>query len=183
MPGVDQSDVRPPPNHDVIAASPGTSHPRSPGSVVIMNHRGMTNQVPAEQLELLGQRGHGVLSTIKKDGRPQLSVVGYAFDLDRGLVRISLTDGRAKTANLRRDPRCSMLVTTPTFRPWVTVEGTAELTPTAADPHDATVEALIDQYRAVAGEHPDWDDYRAAMVRDRRLVLSFTVEHAYGFTW
>jgi PPOX class probable F420-dependent enzyme len=143
----------------------------------------MTQELSAETLQLLGTRGHGVLSTIKKDGRPQQSIVGYAFDPERRLVRVSLTDGRAKTANLRRDPRCSMLVTTPEFRPWVTVEGTARLTPPAADPQDATVEELIDQYRAVAGEHPDWDDYRAAMVRDRRLVLSFTVEHAYGFSW
>ena len=160
-----------------------------------MNHLTMTPEshendetpepqdLSAETLRLLGSRGHGVLSTIKKDGRPQLSIVGYAFDADQRRVRISLTDGRAKTANLRRDARCSMLVTTPEFRPWVTLEGTAQLTPTAADPHDATVDALIDQYRAVAGEHPDWDDYRSAMVKDRRLVLSFTVDHAYGFTW
>jgi PPOX class probable F420-dependent enzyme len=136
-----------------------------------------------DQLELLGTRGSGVLSTIKKDGRAQLTIVGYALDASRRLVRVSLTDGRAKTANLRRDPRCSMLVTRPEFRPWVTVEGTAQLTDTAADPHDATVEELIDLYRAVAGEHPDWDEYRAAMVSDRRLVLSFTVDHAYGFRW
>jgi PPOX class probable F420-dependent enzyme len=147
-----------------------------------MNHLTMT-ELTTEQLDLLGSRGSGVLSTIKKDGRPQLSIVGYAFDPEQSLVRVSLTDGRAKTANLRRDPRCSLLVTTPQFRPWITLEGTARLTPPAADPHDATVEALIDQYRAVAGEHPDWDDYRSAMVKDRRLVLSFTVDHVYGFTW
>lgn len=147
-----------------------------------MNHRTMSD-LSDNQLDLLGTRGSGILSTIKKDGRPQLTIVGYAFDPERRLVRVSVTEGRAKTANLRRDPRCSMLVTTPEFRPWLTLEGTAQLTPPAADPHDDTVEALMDQYRAVAGEHPDWDDYRAAMVRDRRLVLSFTVDHVYGFTW
>src|SRR5689334_17483295 len=110
-----------------------------------MNHQPMSDTFDNE-LDLLGTRGSGVLSTIKKDGRPQLSIVGYAFDPERRLVRVSLTDGRAKTANLRRDPRCSLLVTTPQFRPWVTVEGTAQLTPVAADPHDATVEALIEQY-------------------------------------
>jgi PPOX class probable F420-dependent enzyme len=136
-----------------------------------------------DQLELIGTRGSGIVSTLKKDGRPQLSIVGYAFDPGRSLFRVSLTDRRAKTANLRRDPRCSMLVTTPQFRPWLTVEGTAQLTPVAADPHDATVDELVDQYRAVAGEHPDWEEYRAAMVADRRLVLSFTAEHVYGFTW
>lgn len=59
-------------------------------------------------------------------------------------------------------------------------EGIADLTPVAADPHDDTVEELIKLYRDVLGEHPDWDDYRAAMVRDRRLVLRLRVERAYG---
>jgi hypothetical protein len=62
----------------------------------------------------------------------------------------------------------------------VAVEGTAELTPVAADPQDATVDELVAYYRGVSGEHPDWDEYRAAMVADRRLVVRFTPEHAYG---
>jgi hypothetical protein len=73
-----------------------------------------------------------------------------------------------------------MHVSSPDFWSWVVVEGEAELTPVATDPHDATVEALIDLYRSISGEHPDWDDYRAAMVKERRQMLSFTTTHAYG---
>jgi PPOX class probable F420-dependent enzyme len=137
--------------------------------------------VTPELLAFIGERGHGVLTTIKKDGRPQLSVVGYAFDAGTATFRVSLTDSRAKTRNLRRDPRCSILVTTPANRPYAVAEGTAELTAVTTDPHDAAADALVDLYRAIAGEHPDWDEYRAAMVADGRLVLSLRIERAYGF--
>jgi PPOX class probable F420-dependent enzyme len=96
------------------------------------------------------------------------------------VVRVSVTADRAKTRNLARDPRASLHVTSTDFWTWVVVEGLAELTPVAEDPHDATVEELVTYYRAVNGEHPDWDDYRAAMVRDRRLVVRLRPEHAYG---
>ena len=66
------------------------------------------------------------------------------------------------------------------FWTWVAVEGTAELTPVAADPHDATVEELITYFRAINGEHENWDEYRAAMVADRRLVVRFRPERTYG---
>ena len=131
-------------------------------------------------LAFVAENRWGVLATIKHDGRPQLSNVGYAFDADAGLVRVSVTADRAKTRNLERDPRASLHVTSPDFWTWVVVEGTAELTPAAADPHDATVEELVGYYRAVSGEHPDWDDYRAAMVRERRRVVRLPVAHAYG---
>ncbi|MGI5147932.1 PPOX class F420-dependent oxidoreductase [Plantactinospora sp. CA-294935] len=122
----------------------------------------------------------GVLATIKRDGRPQLSNVNYTFDPERRLIRVSVTDDRAKTANLRRDPRASFQVSTPDGWAYAVVEGTAELTPVAAEPADPTVEELVDVYRAVQGEHPDWDDYRRAMVADRRLVLRLPVERVYG---
>jgi PPOX class probable F420-dependent enzyme len=130
-------------------------------------------------LAFVAENHWGVLVTLKRDGRPQLSNVGYAVDGD-GLVRISVTDDRAKTRNLRRDPRVSLHVASKDFWTWVVVEGNAELTPVAADPHDATVEELVTYYRGVSGEHPDWDEYRAAMVRDRRLAVTFTPTHAYG---
>ncbi|MDH6577343.1 PPOX class probable F420-dependent enzyme [Kitasatospora sp. MAP5-34] len=95
---------------------------------------------------------------------------------------MSITDDRAKARNLRRDPRASFHVTSGDFWSWAVAEGTAELTPVAADRDDATVEELIDLYRAINGEHPDWDDYRAAMVRDRRLVLKLHIERCYGQT-
>jgi PPOX class probable F420-dependent enzyme len=120
----------------------------------------------------------GVLATIKRDGRPQLTNVGYSWD--DGLIRISVTADRVKTRNLQRDPRLVLHVMGGDLWTWAAVEGTADLSPVAADPHDATVEELIAYYRGTAGEHEDWDDYRRAMVADRRLVIRFRPEHAYG---
>jgi len=131
-------------------------------------------------LELLSDERSGVLVTLKRDGRPQLSNVSHHYYPDEGVIRISVTDDRAKTRNLRRDARASYHVSTADRRAYTVVEGTAELTPVAKDPHDDTVEELIRLYRDVMGEHPDWDDYRAAMVRDRRLVVRLKVERAYG---
>ena len=131
-------------------------------------------------LGFLAEHRWGVLTTIKRDGRPQLSNVGYAYDTGQQLVRVSVTAGRAKTRNLAADPRVTLHVSSRDFWTWVAVEGTAELTPVAADPHDATVEELVTYYRGISGEHDDWDEYRAAMVADRRLVVRFRPEHAYG---
>jgi PPOX class probable F420-dependent enzyme len=131
-------------------------------------------------LGFLAEHRWGVLATIKSDGRPHLSNVGYAYDAEAQLVRVSVTDSRAKTRNLRADPRVTLHVASKDFWTWVAVEGTAELTPVAADPHDDTVEELITYYRGISGEHDDWDEYRAAMVADRRLVVRFRPEHTYG---
>ncbi|WNM31501.1 PPOX class F420-dependent oxidoreductase [Streptomyces sp. Li-HN-5-11] len=141
-----------------------------------------TPRDPAQDalLALLSESRGGVLVTLKRDGRPQLSNVSHAYDPDERTIRVSITDDRAKTRNLRRDPRASYHVTSPDRRAYTVAEGTADLSPVAADPHDETVEELIRLYRAVIGEHPDWDDYRAAMVRDRRLVLRLKVTRAYG---
>jgi PPOX class probable F420-dependent enzyme len=136
--------------------------------------------VDPRMLEFLAENRWGVLATIKRDGRPQLSNVGYAYDPGEEVVRVSVTDDRAKTRNLRADPRVTLHVTSKDFRTWVAVEGTAELTPVAADPHDATVDELVAYYRGVSGEHSDWDDYRKAMVAERRLVVKFRPEHTYG---
>ena len=127
---------------------------------------------------LLETSQKGVLVTLKRDGRPQLSNVIYAAS--DGVVRVSVTDGRAKTKNLRRDPRASLHVTSDDFWSYVVAEGDADLSPVAADPHDDTVEELVDLYRAMRGEHPDWDEYRASMVKDRRLVIRMSVDHLYG---
>ncbi|MEU9288708.1 PPOX class F420-dependent oxidoreductase [Streptomyces sp. NPDC048275] len=131
-------------------------------------------------LTLLSEYKGGVLVTLKKDGRPQLSNVSHAYYPDERIIRVSLTDDRAKTRNLRRDPRASYHVTSEDRWAYTVAEGTADLTSVAADPQDETVEELIRLYRDVLGEHPDWDDYRAAMVRDHRLVLRLHVERAYG---
>jgi PPOX class probable F420-dependent enzyme len=132
--------------------------------------------------ELLGSQRHGILVTMRKNGRPQLSNVSHAFDAGAGLIRVSVTADRAKTKNLLRDPRASYHVSAPDFYHWVVGDGTAELTPVAADPHDATVDELVQVYRSIAGEHPNWDEYRAAMVADQRLVVRIPVERAYGFS-
>ncbi|THA33390.1 PPOX class F420-dependent oxidoreductase [Streptomyces sp. A1277] len=131
-------------------------------------------------LRLFSESDGGVLVTLSKDGRPQLSNVNHFYYPDERIVRVSVTEDRAKTRNLRRDPRASYHVTTQDRWAWTVADGTAELTGPAADPGDAVVEELVRLYRDVQGEHPDWDDYRAAMVRDRRVVLRLHVEHVYG---
>ena len=136
--------------------------------------------VDDRMLGFVAEHHGGVLATIKHDGRPQVSNVGYAYDPEQRLFRVSVTDSRAKTRNLRSDPRVTLHVASKDFWTWVAVEGTAELTPVAADPHDDTVEELITYYRGISGEHENWDEYRAAMVTDRRLVVRFRPEHTYG---
>jgi PPOX class probable F420-dependent enzyme len=128
---------------------------------------------------VVGDTGRGVLATIKRDGRPQLSNVDFCAAA--GLIRISTTADRAKVANLRRDPRASFYVSPPGGGAYAVAEGTAELTPVAGALDDATVEELIDVYRVIRGEHPDWAEYRAAMVADRRLVVRLRVDRLYGW--
>lgn len=130
-------------------------------------------------IELAAAYHNGVLVTLKRDARPQLSNITYVVGSD-GLIRVSVTDGRAKAANLRRDPRASLYVTRPDFWAYFVIEATAELSPPAASPHDATVDELVDVYRAAQGEHPDWEEYRRVMVEDRRLVVRLHPERAYG---
>ena len=129
---------------------------------------------------LLADAHHGVLVTLKADGRPQLSNVGHSYDPATRLLRVSITATRVKTRNLRRDPRASYHVASRDFWHWAVADATAELTPVATDPHDATVDELVDLYRTIAGEHPDWDEFRQAMVSEQRLVAKLHVEHAYG---
>ncbi|CDO06708.1 PPOX class F420-dependent oxidoreductase [Mycolicibacterium cosmeticum] len=131
-------------------------------------------------LALISGNSLGVLATIKSDGRPQLSNVSYHFDPRAVALQVSITEPRAKTRNLRRDPRASLHVSSDDGWAYAVAEGNAILTPPAADPHDDTVEALIALYRNIAGEHPDWDDYRRAMVDDRRVLLTIPVSHLYG---
>ncbi|MEU6464183.1 PPOX class F420-dependent oxidoreductase [Streptomyces sp. NPDC046976] len=141
----------------------------------------MTQDSTQDALLPLLSEGHGgVLVTLRRDGRPQLSNVSHAYDPDERIIRISVTDDRAKTRNLRRDPRASYHVTSDDRWAYTVAEGMAELSPVAEDPHDETVAELIRLYRAVIGEHPDWDEYRAAMVRDRRLVVRLHVARVYG---
>ncbi len=122
----------------------------------------------------------GILATIKRDGRPQLSNVTYHFDPRTLSIGVSVTEPRAKTRNPRRDPRASILVSSEDGWSYAVAEGDAVLSPPAAAPDDDTVESLIALYREVAGEHPDWDEYRQAMVLDRRVLLRLPISHLYG---
>ncbi|GAB2937106.1 PPOX class F420-dependent oxidoreductase [Streptomyces mayteni] len=130
--------------------------------------------------ELLTESRLGVLATIKGDGRPQLSPVTPFYDRDAEVVLVSMTEGRAKTANLRRDPRATLNVVRPDGGAWATAEGLATLAGPGTDPRGPEVEALVDYYRRAAGEHPDWDEYRAVMISDRRVLMTMTVTHIYG---
>jgi PPOX class probable F420-dependent enzyme len=130
-------------------------------------------------LEFARQHRNAVLTTQKRDGRPQLSNIIHTVG-DDGLVRVSITATRAKYPNIRRDPRVSLHVTRDDFWAYVVIEGEAELSPVAADPHDATVDELVAVYKAMIGEHPDWAEYRAAMVKDKRCVVRIRPTHAYG---
>ncbi|MBW3604118.1 MAG: PPOX class F420-dependent oxidoreductase [Actinobacteria bacterium] len=128
--------------------------------------------------QFVADRHWGVLVTLKSDGRPQLSNVAYAV-ID-GQVRVSLTDSRAKTANLRNDPRVSLHVTSDDFWTYVVVEGTAALSPVASEPGDETCRRLLETYEAVSGQpHDDPDEFHAAMVDEGRLELSFALDYLY----
>ncbi len=129
---------------------------------------------------LLAESRLGVLATIKSDGRPQLSPVTPSYDREAGVIYVSITEGRAKTANLRRDPRATLEVTSTDGWAWATAEGMATLIGPGTDPYGPEVQALVDYYRAAAGEHPDWDEYRSVMVSDRRVLMTMTVEKVYG---
>jgi PPOX class probable F420-dependent enzyme len=129
-------------------------------------------------LKFAGEHRQGILITLRADGRPQSSNIIYAV-VDDSLT-VSMTDDRAKTKNLRRDPRCTMHINAADFWSYVVLDGNGELTPVTTDPHDATADALVEVYRAVAGEHPDWEEYRQAMVNDRRLVFTLRPTSAYG---
>jgi PPOX class probable F420-dependent enzyme len=121
--------------------------------------------------EFVRQNHHAVLVTRRADGRLQISPVVCGVH-DDGRVAVSVTEDRAKTKNLRRDPRATLCVLNDAFfGEWVQIDGPAEIVPTA----DA-VEGLVALYRQISGEHPDWDDYRAAMVRDRRVLVLISID-------
>jgi PPOX class probable F420-dependent enzyme len=119
------------------------------------------------------------LTTIRSNGRPQLSNVLHAV-ADDGTIRVSITTGRAKYTNAQREPWVALHLNGENFWSYVVIEGEASLSEPAADPHDDTVEALVELYRSLSGEHEDWDDYRRAMVEQQRVVLAITPTRAYG---
>lgn len=127
----------------------------------------------------LTDRHWGVLTTIKSsDGRPQVSNVAYAVIGDH--VRVSVTDSRAKTANLRNDPRVSLYVTSDDFWTYVVAEGVAELSPVARRPGDETCRRLLETYEAISNQpHPDPEEFFEAMVDEARVEISFAIDNLY----
>jgi PPOX class probable F420-dependent enzyme len=120
--------------------------------------------------QFLRAHHQAVLASTRADGRPQMSPVLCAVDAE-GRILISTRETAVKTRNLRRDPYASICAFTDRFfGSWIQAEGPAEVIslPDAMD-------LLIDYYRLVSGEHPDWSDYRAAMVRDRRVIVRVTI--------
>lgn len=130
-------------------------------------------------LRAVADTHQSVLTTLRKDGRPQLSNVLHALG-DDGLIRISTTADRAKYANVRARPWAALHVNGADFWSYAVVEGDVTLSEVAASTDDDAVAELVDLYRALSGEHDDWDDYRATMVRDRRVVVRLEPSRAYG---
>jgi PPOX class probable F420-dependent enzyme len=124
-------------------------------------------------IEYLRDHHRAVLATNRADGRPQLSPVSVGVD-DEGRILISTRETAVKTKNLARDPHTFLCVFSDAFfGPWIQVDGTAEIIhlPEAMD-------LLVDYYRRLSGEHPDWDDYRAAMQRDQRVIVRISITRA-----
>ena len=125
-------------------------------------------------LEVLRPRHHAILMTTRRDGRPQSSPNTCGVD-GEGRIVISTYPERAKVHNIRRDPRVSVCVLSPEFNgPWVQVDGTAEVLelPEALEP-------LVEYFRVISGEHPDWDEYRQAMQEQGKSLIRVTID-AWG---
>ncbi len=135
---------------------------------------------PPALRDWLAGRHHAVLVTLRRDGTPQTSNISFGFDAERETFSVSVTDDRAKTRNLRRDPRAALFVPGDDVFTWVGFDGHVDLSPVARDPDDATVDQLVEYYRRGVGEHDDWDEYRRTMVHDRRLVATFVATSATG---
>ena len=124
-------------------------------------------------LEFLRKNHRAVLATTRADGRPQLSPIVATVDADDQIV-VSSRETAVKVRNLRRNPFASLCVVNDAFYgEWMQVEGPAQILslPDAMEP-------LVDYYRSLSGEHPDWDDYRAAMTRDRRVLIVIRPDRA-----
>jgi PPOX class probable F420-dependent enzyme len=121
---------------------------------------------PDEARAFIRDNHAAVLATFRRDGRPQLSPVTVGVD-DEGRVEISTREPSAKVRNLRRDPRISLcLLNAGFYGEWGQVEGTAEIVE-----RPEAIDLLVDYYRRISGEHPDWDEYRQAMVAEQRVML------------
>jgi PPOX class probable F420-dependent enzyme len=139
-----------------------------------------TSQAGHDQpMTTLEDRHQAVLVTLRKDGSPQTSNI--AFTLKDGVARVSVTADRAKTRNLERDPRCLLHVLGSTFWEYAALPATATLGPVTTEPGDEAGRELLEVYEAITGKpHPDPDEFYAAMVSERRLVLRLTLQPGTG---
>ena len=123
--------------------------------------------------DFIGKNHHAVMATFRSDGRPQLSPLAVTID-GEGRAIISSRERAYKVRNIRRDPRVSLCVLNDAwYGEWIQVEGTADVQslPDALEP-------LVDYYRSISGEHPDWDEYRQAMKDQERVLIRITLERA-----
>ena len=125
-----------------------------------------------EARAFLREHHRGILATARTDGRPQMSPISVAVD-DQGRAVVSTREAAYKVRNIRRDPRVSVCVTSDDFWKWIQIDGTATVVslPEAMEP-------LVEYYRTVSGEHPDWDDYRRAMEEQRRVIIRIDIQRA-----
>ena len=124
-------------------------------------------------LDFIRGNHRAVLATRRSDGRPQLSPVTVGID-DDGRVLVSTREPAVKVRNLLRDPYASLCVMNDGFfGQWIQAEGTAEI---VRQPE--ALELLVEYYRKISGEHPDWAEYRSAMQRDRRVIIRISLERA-----
>ena len=130
-------------------------------------------------LEWVAQRNHGILITIRRDGRPQSSDI--SFTLKEGKFCISATSSRAKTKNLLKDNRAVLHVTSPESWSYVSFDGTVEVSPPAQTHNDTVNQELAEIYKRILGkDHPNWEEYHQAMIDDERLILRFIPKSAVG---
>ena len=133
----------------------------------------------ADAIDFARSTRESVLTTLRGDGRPQLSNVWHQVD-EAGVIRVSTRATRAKFPNLRRRPWAALHVTRPDFLAYAVLEGDVDLSPVVADPGDATVDELVQHYRRVVGEHSDWEEFRRKQVAEQRVVVRLTPTRAYG---
>ncbi len=127
----------------------------------------------AAALTFVREHHRAVLLTWRRDGSAQMSPIVCAVDDDATIV-VSTRATAVKAKNVQRDPRVSLCVLSDGFfGSWVQVDGRAEIVPLPE-----AMDGLVHSYRAISGEHPDWDDYRAAMERERRVLLRVRLERA-----
>lgn len=136
-------------------------------------------ELTAQQTDFLSNNHNAVFSTFRRNGAAQLSIV-TAGPYD-GAVAFTTTANRVKHRNLTRDPRCSLLVSHDDWRPFLVLEGNAEVLSQDNTDAEALRVAFRDVFRAAAGkEHPDWDEYDRVMVEDKRVIVVLRPEHVYG---